>query len=422
MPPMIAGRPRGRGRGRGRGPYPEPERQHKNPPPPSPPRSPSPPPAPTVDRTVVNTFLKKKPPTFDGKGDPTEAESWIRALERLLLVGGPQKDNDPQQLEDLTWDQFKTGIYDKYIPKSYKKQKETEFYNLKQGRMSVTEYDRTFFDLSRMFDIILGMEWLAKNHATIKCSERQISFQTPGEGQVEFHGITMNKRKSIISVLQAAALVRKGCSAYLVYLSKEHNEEKKIEDVEIVREFPDMFPDTLPRVAPRQTTGIHHRFRTRSRANLKSAVPNGPKGTGRTQITTTRTFRPGFHQTQCVAMGSSCTFRQKKDGTLRMCIDYRELNKIRSEDVPKTAFSTRYGHYEFLVMPFGLTNAPAVFMDLMNRIFHPYLDKFVLVFIDDVLIYSKNRSEHAEHLITTLETLRTERLYAKFSKCEFLAQ
>ncbi|XP_042051349.1 uncharacterized protein LOC121796597 [Salvia splendens] len=99
-------------------------------------------------------------------------------------------------------------------------------------------------------DIILGMEWLDKNHATIKCSERQISFQTPGEGQAEFHGITMNKHKSIISVLQAAALVRKGCSAYLVYLSEEQKEEKKIEAVEIVREFPDVFPDSLPGLPP----------------------------------------------------------------------------------------------------------------------------------------------------------------------------
>ncbi|GKC77806.1 putative reverse transcriptase domain-containing protein [Tanacetum coccineum] len=140
-----------------------------------------------------------------------------------------------------------------------------------------------------------------------------------------------------------------------------------------------------------------------------------------------------------------------------MCIDYRELNKltvknryplpriddlfdqlqgssiyskidlrsgyhqlrVREEDIPKTAFRTRYGHYEFQVMPFGLTNAPAVFMDLMNRVCKPYLDKFVIVFIDDILIYSKNKQEHAEHLKLILELLKKEQLYAKFSKCEF---
>ena len=165
---------------------------------------------------------------------------------------------------------------------------------------------------------------------------------------------------------------------------------------------------------------------------------------------------------------------------MRLCIDYRELNqvtiknkyllprigdlfdqlsgaavfskidlrsryhqlKIRPQDIPKTAFCTRYklnlvqvllfifvlvnfkvfcryGHYEFLVMPFGLINAPAVFMDLMNRVFSDYLDKFVIVFIDDILIYSKSHEEHERHLRLVLERLRSKKLYAKFSKCSF---
>ncbi|GJW35511.1 putative reverse transcriptase domain-containing protein [Tanacetum coccineum] len=97
---------------------------------------------------------------------------------------------------------------------------------------------------------------------------------------------------------------------------------------------------------------------------------------------------------------------------------YHQL-RVQEEDIPKTAFRTRYGHYEFQVMPFGLTNAPAVFMDLMNRVCKPYLDKFVIVFIDDILIYSKNKQEHEEHLKLILELLKKEELYAKFSKCEF---
>ena len=87
--------------------------------------------------------------------------------------------------------------------------------------------------------------------------------------------------------------------------------------------------------------------------------------------------------------------------------------------MPNTAFRTRYGHYKFLVMPFGLTNAPAAFMDLMNRVFHPYLDQFVIVFIDDILVYSKNADEHVLHLRIVLQTLRDKQLYAKFFKCEF---
>ena len=150
-------------------------------------------------------------------------------------------------------------------------------------------------------------------------------------------------------------------------------------------------------------------------------------------------------------------FVKKKDGTWRLCIDYRQLNKvtihnkyplpriddlfdqlqgakvfskidlrtryhqlrIREPDIPKTAFRTRYGHYEFVVMSFGLTNAPAVFMDLMNRVFCPYLDRFVIVFTDDILVYSESELEHERHLGLGLQTLRQHQLYAKFSKCEF---
>ena len=97
---------------------------------------------------------------------------------------------------------------------------------------------------------------------------------------------------------------------------------------------------------------------------------------------------------------------------------YHQL-KVRENDVSKTTFRTRYGHYEFLVMPFGLTNAPAAFMDLMNRVFSPYLDKFVIIFIDDILVYSSSPEEHAEPFRTVLQILRERKLYAKFSKCQF---
>ncbi|GKA47727.1 putative reverse transcriptase domain-containing protein [Tanacetum coccineum] len=165
----------------------------------------------------------------------------------------------------------------------------------------------------------------------------------------------------------------------------------------------------------------------------------------------------GFIRPSTSPWGAPVLFVKKKDGSFRMCIDYRELNKltvknryplpriddlfdqlqgssvyskidlrsgyhqlrVRDEDIPKTTFRTRYEHYEFQVMPFGLTNAPAVFMDLMNRVCKPYLDKFVIVFIDDILIYSRNKEEHANHLRIILELLKKEKLYAKFSKCDF---
>ena len=95
---------------------------------------------------------------------------------------------------------------------------------------------------------------------------------------------------------------------------------------------------------------------------------------------------------------------------------YHQL-RVQESDVPKTAFKTRYGHYEFLVMSFGLTNAPTAFMDLMNQVFQHYLDRFVIVFIDDILVYSGSPEEHLEHLRIVLQTLRERQLYAKLSKC-----
>nr|GEX45654.1 putative reverse transcriptase domain-containing protein [Tanacetum cinerariifolium] len=165
----------------------------------------------------------------------------------------------------------------------------------------------------------------------------------------------------------------------------------------------------------------------------------------------------GFIRPSVSPWGAPILFVKKKDGSMRLCIDYRELNRVtirhryplpriddlfdqlqgekffskidwrsryhqlqvKEQDIPKTAFRTRYGHYEFLVMSFGVTYPPVVLMDLMNCIFHEYLDKFVIVFIDEILVYSKTNEEHEEHLRIVLGTLRQKKLYAKFLKCEF---
>ncbi|GKB32269.1 putative reverse transcriptase domain-containing protein [Tanacetum coccineum] len=162
--------------------------------------------------------------------------------------------------------------------------------------------------------------------------------------------------------------------------------------------FTEVFPEDLPGLPPTRQVEFHIEEMKELAEQLKELSDKG------------------FIRPSSSPWGAPILFVKKKDGSFRMC--YHQL-RVREEDIPKTAFRTRYGHYEFRVMPFGLTNAPAVFMDLMNRVCKPYLDKFVIVFIDDILIYSRNEKEHEEHLKTILELLKKEELYAKFSKCEF---
>jgi hypothetical protein len=182
-----------------------------------------------------------------------------------------------------------------------------------------------------------------------------------------------------------------------------------------------------------------------------------PKELAELKIQLQELLDKGYIRPSSSPWGSPALFVKKKYGSLRMCVDYRPLNavtiknkyqlpridvlfdqlagaqvfskidlrsgyhqmKIRASDIPKTAFSTRYGLYEFLVMSFGLTNAPAYFMYLMNSVIMNELDKFVVIFIDDILIYSKSKAEHVKHLHIVLQRLRDHKLYAKFSKCEF---
>ncbi|GJZ90341.1 putative reverse transcriptase domain-containing protein [Tanacetum coccineum] len=185
---------------------------------------------------------------------------------------------------------------------------------------------------------------------------------------------------------------------------EKKSEEKRLEDIPVVREFSKVFPEDLP--------GLPSIHQVEFQINL---IPRA-----------TPIARAPYRLAPSEMQELSNQLQEKKD--LSRCssvyskIDlrsgYHQL-RVSDEDIPKTAFRTRYKHYEFQVMPFGLTNAPAVFMDLMNRVCKPYLDKFVIVFIDDILIYSHNKEEHANHLRIILELLKKEKLYAKFSKCDF---
>ncbi|GJW39741.1 putative nucleotidyltransferase, ribonuclease H [Tanacetum coccineum] len=279
------------------------------------------------------------------------------------------------------------------------------------------------------FDVVIGMDWLSKYHAKILCDEKVVHIPINGETLI-FEVIEIMEKKS---------------------------DEKKLEDIPVVKEFPDVFPEDLPGLPPVRQVEFQIDLipgaAPVARTPYRLAPSEMQELSNQLQELTDR----GFIRPSTSPWGAPVLFVKKKDGSFRMCIDYRELNKltiknryplpriddlfdqlqgssvyskidlrsgyhqlrVREEDIPKTAFRTRYGHYEFQVMPFGLTNAPAVFMDLMNRVCKPYLDKFVIVFIDDILIYSRDEEEHASHLRIILELLRKEKLYAKFSKCDF---
>ncbi|GKB73539.1 putative reverse transcriptase domain-containing protein, partial [Tanacetum coccineum] len=254
---------------------------------------------------------------------------------------------------------------------------------------------------------------------------------------------------------------KKGFPIFLAHVTakevEDKSEKKRLEDVPLVQDFPEVFPEDLPGLPLTRQVEFQIDLVPGAAPVARAPYRLAPSEMKELSEQLKELSDKGFIRPSSSPWGAPVLFVKKKDRSFRMCIDYRELNKltvknryplpriddlfdqlqgssvyskidlrsgyhqlrVREEDIPKTAFRTRYGHYEFQVMPFGLTNAPAVFMDLMNRVCKPYLDKFVIVFIDDILIYSKNKQEHEEHLKIILELLKKEELYAKFSKCEF---
>ncbi|GJR77771.1 putative reverse transcriptase domain-containing protein [Tanacetum coccineum] len=267
------------------------------------------------------------------------------------------------------------------------------------------------------FDVVIGMDWLSKYHARIICDEKVVHIPIDG--------------KTLI--IRAQVMEKK-------------SDEKRLEDIPVVREFPEVFPEDLPGLPPVRQVEFQIDLIPGAAPVARAPYRLAPSEMQELSNQLQELADRGFIQSSTSPWGAPVLFVKKKDGSFRMCIGYRELNRIddlfnqlqgssvyskidlrsgyhqlrvRNEDIPKTDFRTRYGHYKFQVMPFGLTNAPAVFMDLMNRVCKPYLDKSVRVFIDDILIYSRNKEEHANHLRIILELLRNEELYPKFSKCDF---
>ncbi|GJS61513.1 putative reverse transcriptase domain-containing protein [Tanacetum coccineum] len=314
------------------------------------------------------------------------------------------------------------------------------------------------------FDVIIGMDWLANHHAVIVCDEKIVRIPYGDEVlivQGDRSGKGKKSKLSIISCTKTQKYIKRGCPIFLAQVTKKEtedkSEEKRLEDVPTVRDFSEVFPEDLPGLPPTRQVEFQIDLVPGAAPVARAPYRLAPSELQELSTQLQELSDKGFIRPSSSPWGAPVLFVKKKDGSFRMCIDYRELNKltvknryplpriddlfdqlqgssvyskidlrsgyhqlrVRDEDIPKTAFRTRYGHYEFQVMPFGLTNAPAVFMDLMNRVCKPYLDKFVIVFIDDILIYSKSKEEHAEHLKLILELLKKEELYAKFLKCDF---
>ncbi|GJW25688.1 putative reverse transcriptase domain-containing protein [Tanacetum coccineum] len=302
------------------------------------------------------------------------------------------------------------------------------------------------------FNVIIDMDWLVKHDAVIVCGEKVVRIPY-GNKMLLVESNKGVSRLKVISCIKASKYVERGCHLFLAHVTEYKSKEKRLKDVPVIHDFPKELPGLpLPRQVEFQIDLVPGAAPV-ARAPYRLAPPEMRELSVQLQ----ELLEKGFIRSSSSPWGAPMLFVKKKDRSFRMCIDYRELNKltvknryplpriddlfdqlqgssvyskidlrsgyhqlrIKEEDIPITAFRTRYGHFEFQVMPFGLTNAPAVFMDLMNRVCKPYLDKFVIVFIDDILVYSKDEEEHGKHLKIILELLKKERLYAKFSKCDF---
>ncbi|KAA0040470.1 pol protein [Cucumis melo var. makuwa] len=265
----------------------------------------------------------------------------------------------------------------------------------------------TLFVLDMLdFDVILGMDWLVANHASIDCSRKKVTFNPPSMASFKFKGggsRSLPQRGRCIPVIRIGG---EGLS--------------------------DVFPEELPGLPPHREVEFAIELESGTAPISRAPYSMAPAELKELKVQLQELLDKGFirpSELNKVTVKNKYPlpriddlFDQLQGATVFSKIDlrsgYHQL-RIKDGDVRKTAFRSRYGHYEFIVMSFGLTNAPVVFMDLMNRVFREFLDTFVIVFIDDILIYSKTEAEHEEHLRIVLQTLRDNKLYAKFSKCEF---
>src|SRR3954462_1919070 len=248
-----------------------------------------------------------------------------------------------------------------------------------------------------------------------------------------------------------------GATVFMLFAVMNSKERVVSGELPVVFDFPEVFPEEVNELPPEREVEFSIDLVPGTSPVSMAPYRMSPSELAELNKQLEELLEKKFIRPSVSPWGAPVLLVKKKEGSMRLCVDYRQLNKVtiknryplpriddlmdqlvgagvfskidlrsgyhqirvKKDDIQKTAFRTRYGHYEYTVMPFGVTNAPGVFMEYMNRIFHPYLDQFVVVFIDDILIYSKSEEEHAEHLRVVLELLKEKKLYAKLSKCEF---
>ena len=263
--------------------------------------------------------------------------------------------------------------------------------------------------------VIVGMDWLSRFGAVIDCEWQLVTIRDPSGGVLTVYGEGTRPDSAFCSAARARQSLQQGCSGFVAYVVDTRvgaERPSTVEEVPIVREFPDVFPEELPGVPPERQVEFHIDLIPGAAPIAKAPYRLAPPEMQELSSQLQELLGKGFIRPSSSPWGAPILFVKKKDGSHRMCIDYRELNKltvknryplpriddlfdqlqgaswfskidlrsgyhqmrVREEDIQKTAFRTRYGHYEFVVMPFGLTNAPAAFMDLMNRVCRPMLD------------------------------------------------
>ncbi len=312
----------------------------------------------------------------------------------------------------------------------------------------------------KVANVILGLPWLRQHNPDIDWSSNIVRLISDGRIIKLVPTQSHSNEIELVSALQFKRSMRKADMNYLIYIRSDNDSESvnTTSVPSIVSEYQDVFPDDLPEGLP-PSRAVDHRIELESGHVPPSKTPYrlNQAETDELNKQLTELLKKGYIRPSVSPYGAPVMFASKKDNSYRMCMDYRALNKITiknkyplpriddlldrlagaryfskidlrsgyhqirvaEQDIHKTAFNTRYGHYEFLVLPFGLTNAPATFMHLMQSIFMEYLDKFVIIFLDDILIFSKTRELHEQHVRQVLDILRQHKLYAKLSKCEF---